>query len=93
MVRRQKAVTEKNALKKMLQQSEFRYVSSVSLQWVLFGSGGHKEMPQDGQLKGFDRCTGVLSKQMKCLGSTFWFHHLATFRPMHVHQCNFRYDF
>jgi hypothetical protein len=87
---RQRAVTEQNSLKNMLLQSQFRYVSSVSMQWVLFGSGGHKEMPQEGQLKGFDKCTGVLSKQMKCLGSTFWFHPHATFRPTHVHQCNFR---
>ena len=60
------------------------------MQWVLFGSGGHKEMPVEGQLKGFNKCTGVLSKQMKCLGSSFWFNHHLTFRPTHVHQCNFR---
>jgi hypothetical protein len=61
------------------------------MQWVLFGSAGHKSRPTEGQLKGFDRCTGVLAKQMKCLGSSFWFHPHATFRPMHVHQCSFRF--
>lgn len=88
-VRRQQAVTEPDALKVVLRKS-FRYVASVSMQWVLFGSGGHKDRPAEGQLKGFNQCTGVLSKQMKCLGSSFWFHYRATFRPTHVHQCTFR---
>ena len=87
---RQKAVTERNALKSLLRKS-FRYTAAVSMQWVLFGAGGHKAPPAEGQLKGFNKCTGVLSKQMKCLGNSYWFHNKATFRPMHVHQCNFRF--
>ena len=86
---RQKAVTDRGALKAALRKS-FRYTAAVSMQWVLFGSGGHKSRPAEGQLAGFNRCTGILSKQMKCLGSSYWFHPKATFRPMHVHQCNFR---
>lgn len=84
-------MTEKDSLKQMLAQGHFQYSAAISMQWVLFGSAGHKEMPAEGQLKGFNKCTGKLSKQMKCLGSTFWFHHHATFRPTHVHQCNFQY--
>jgi hypothetical protein len=84
-----KSVTERNALKHVLRQS-FRYTAAVSMQWVLFGSGGHRDRPTEGQLKGFNKCNGILSKQMKCLGSSFWFHYHATFRPTHVHQCNFR---
>lgn len=60
------------------------------MQWVLFGSSGHKDMPAEGQMKSFNKCTGVLSKQMKCLGNSYWFHYHSTFRPTHVHQCNFR---
>lgn len=60
------------------------------MQWVLFGSSGHKGMPAEGQMKSFNKCTGVLSKQMKCLGNSYWFHYHSTFRPTHVHQCNFR---
>lgn len=83
-------MTERDALKKVLRRS-FRYTAAVSLQWVLFGSGGHRERPQEGQVGGFQRCTGLLSKQMKCLGNSYWFHYKATFRPMHVHQCSFRF--
>lgn len=86
---RQKSVVERNALKEMLRRS-FRYTSAVSMQWVLFGSGGHKDPPEEGQLAGFQRCTGVLSKQMKCLGNTFWLYRNLTFRPLHVHQCTLR---
>jgi Glycosyltransferase family 92 len=86
---RNQAITEKDSLKTVLHNS-FRYTAAVSMQWVLFGSAMHKEMPEEGQLAGFNRCTGLLSKQMKCLGNTYWFHHQATFRPTHVHQCNFR---
>ena len=60
------------------------------MQWVLFGAAGNKDRPAAGQLAGFNRCTGVLSKQMKCLGSAFWLHETRTFRPTHVHQCTFR---
>lgn len=87
---RNRAVTEKNSLKSVLHNS-FRYTAAVSMQWVLFGSAGHKDMPPEGQLKAFNKCTGLLSKQMKCLGNTYWFHYHSTFRPTHVHQCNFRY--
>jgi hypothetical protein len=87
---RKKSVTERGALKALLRRS-FRYTAAVSMQWVLFGSAGHKERPKEGQLAGFNRCTGVLSKQMKCLGNSYWFHQKATFRPTHVHQCNFRF--
>lgn len=82
-------MVERNALKEMLRAS-FRYTSAVSMQWVLFGSGGHKDPPKEGQLAGFQRCTGVLSKQMKCLGNAFWLFKDMTFRPTHVHQCTLR---
>ena len=87
---RQKSVARRGALKAVLRRS-FRYTSSVSMQWVLFGASGHKAPPAEGQLRGFHRCTGCLAKQMKCLGSAFWFHPRLTFRPTHVHQCNFRF--
>lgn len=80
---------ERDALKEMLRAS-FRYTSAVSMQWVLFGSGGHKDPPKEGQLAGFQRCTGILSKQMKCLGNAFWLYKDMTFRPTHVHQCTLR---
>lgn len=86
---RKRSVIERNALKNLLRRS-FRYTAAVSMQWVLFGSAGHKQRPAEGQLAGFNRCTGVLSKQMKCLGNSYWFHENRTFRPTHVHQCNFR---
>ena len=86
---RQKALTQQGALKRVLRRS-FRYNAAVSMQWMLFGSGGHKEPPPEGQLKGFQHCTGDLTRQMKCLGSSYWFHSDATFRATHVHQCNFR---
>ena len=82
-------MTEKDSLKGVLHNS-FRYTAALSMQWVLFGSAGHKHMPEEGQLKAFNKCTGLLSKQMKCLGNTYWFHYHSTFRPTHVHQCNFR---
>lgn len=86
---RGKAVAEQGALKAVLRRS-FRYTAAVSLQWVLFGSGGHKERPPGGQLRGFQRCTGVLSKQMKCLGSSFWLHQTAAFLPKRTQQCTLR---
>ena len=88
-LRRQNAVTERGALRKVLRRS-FRFTAAVSLQWVLFGSSGHRQRPAEGQLGGFRRCTGVLSKQMKCLGNAFWLRAPDTFRPTHVHQCTFR---
>eukprot|EP00892_Ulva_mutabilis_P003770 jgi/Ulvmu1/1765/UM118_0004.1 len=90
VLKKQKAVVERDALKEVLRAS-FRYTSAVSMQWVLFGSSGHKDPPKEGQLAGFDRCTGVLSNQMKCLGNTFWLYNNLTFRPLHVHQCTLRY--
>eukprot|EP00892_Ulva_mutabilis_P003507 jgi/Ulvmu1/1528/UM011_0258.1 len=90
ILKKQQAVVERGALKEML-RAGFRYTSAVSMQWVLFGSGGHKDPPKEGQLAGFQRCTGVLSKQMKCLGNAFWLYKNMTFRPTHVHQCTLRY--
>eukprot|EP00892_Ulva_mutabilis_P002020 jgi/Ulvmu1/11819/UM080_0030.1 len=89
VLNKQQSVTRQGALKEVLRRS-FRYNAAVSMQWVLFGSGGHKAPPPEGQLQGFRRCTGDLTRQMKCLGSSYWFHNVATFRPTHVHQCNFR---
>ena len=86
---RGRAVPEQGALKEVLRRS-FRYTAAVSLQWVLFGSGGHRDRPAGGQLASFDRCTGTLSKQMKCLGSAYWFHKTATFRPKRTQQCTMR---
>ena len=80
---RQQAVTDRFALRTALKQS-FRFAGSISMQWLLFGSGGHKERPKYGQMAGFDRCNGVLSKQMKCLGNTHYLHPAASFRELEV---------
>ena len=86
---RGQADTQANSLRRLL-RDRFRYNAAVSLQWVLFGSSGYKDPPPLGQLDGFRRCTGVLSKQMKCIGNTYWFNHVNTFIPEAVHQCSFR---
>lgn len=83
------ADSEQGALKRVL-RDRFRYNAAVSLQWVLFGSSGHKEPPPNGQLDGFRKCTGDLSKQMKCIGNTYWLNHIRTFAKDMVHQCSFR---
>ena len=82
-----KADTQQGALKRALRRS-FRFAGSVSMQWLLFGSGGHKTRPEHGQLAGFDRCNGVLSKQMKCLGNSHFLHQDAAFRPFQVRPCS-----
>lgn len=79
----------KGALKQLLRE-RYRYNSAISMQWILFGSAKHQERPAQGQLAGFDRCTGQLSKQMKCLGNTYWLHGDSIFRPTHVHQCTLK---
>eukprot|EP00892_Ulva_mutabilis_P002009 jgi/Ulvmu1/11809/UM080_0020.1 len=89
VLNKEQADTGQGALKRLL-RDRFRYNAAVSLQWVLFGSSGHKDPPPLGQLEGFQRCTGTLSKQMKCLGNTYWFNHIKTFVPEAVHQCSFR---
>lgn len=86
---RGRAVTERGALKTALRRS-FRYTAAVSMQSVLFGSGGHETQPPSGQLAGFQRCTGVLSQQMKCLGNSYWFHKAATFLRKRTQQCTIR---
>ena len=82
----QQSDPEPNSLKEVL-KSRFRYTGAVSLQWVLFGSAGHIQKPVDGQLASYDRCTGMLSKQMKCIGNLYWTYPDVIFRPLHVHQC------
>ena len=82
-------MTDRFALRTALRNS-FRFTASISMQWLLFGSGGHKTRPAEGQMGGFDRCNGVLSKQMKCLGNTHWLHEFDVFRAFEVRQssCN-----
>lgn len=86
---RGEAVTDRDALKTALRRS-FRYTAAVSMQSVLFGSGGHTTRPPGGQLAGFQRCTGVLSQQMRCLGSSYWLHDAASFLPKRTQQCTLR---
>jgi len=59
----------------------------VSVQWILFGSAGLNEKPAAGQLASFDRCRPLLTKQMKCVGNTYWLHPTETFKPHDVHAC------
>lgn len=68
----------------------FRYNAVVSMQWLLFGSNGHTVPPPEGQLEGFQRCTGSPSRQMKCLANTYWFHTAGVFQQNQVHQSFFR---
>lgn len=72
----------------------FRYNAAVSLQWVLFGSNEHVTRPEGGQLRGYSRCTGVLSREMKCIANAYWLTPDQAFdtgpgrTDNHVHQCN-----
>lgn len=86
---REKADRRPGALKKLM-GSYFRYNAVVSMQWLLFGSNGHKTPPEEGQLEGFQRCTGVPSRQMKCFANTYWFHQSGVFKTNQVHQSVFR---
>lgn len=87
---RQKAVDKAGALRGVL-QTRFKSAAAVSLQWIMFGTARQETRPQAGQLAGFDRCTGFLSKQMKCIGNVQWLQERTVFRPGHVHQCTFKY--
>eukprot|EP00892_Ulva_mutabilis_P002017 jgi/Ulvmu1/11816/UM080_0027.1 len=89
VLNKQEAVTEQGSLKELM-WTYFRYNAVVSLQWLLFGSNGHKEPPAEGQLEGFRRCSGVPSRQMKCVANTYWFHSSGTFQWNQVHQSIFR---
>lgn len=86
---REKADRRPGALKKLV-GSYFRYNAVVAMQWLLFGSNGHKTPPEEGQLEGFTRCTGVPSRQMKCFANTYWFHPSGVFKTNQVHQSVFR---
>lgn len=79
----------KGALKQLL-RDRFRYNAAVSMQWILFGSAKQQQHPAEGQLAGFNRCTGQLSKQMKCMGNSYWLQDKIVFRPTHVHQCTLK---
>ena len=68
-----------------------RNAAGLSLQWLLFGSSGHKRRPEPGgPLRHYSTCTGELAYQMKCMASTF---HLCD-TPMlgdTVHDCAYKY--
>jgi hypothetical protein len=67
-----------------------RHVAGLSLQWVLFGSSGHKRRPAPGgPLRHYNKCTGELAYQMKCMASTF---HLCSTAMLGdtVHDCAYR---
>jgi hypothetical protein len=61
---------------------------------VLVGSNQHKQRPEEGQLRGYTRCNGILSREMKCMGNAYWLHPEQVFKTgpgrldNHVHECN-----
>lgn len=88
---REEADTRQGALKKLMGRY-FRYNAVVSMQWLLFGSNGHHTAPVEGQLQGFQRCTGVPSREMKCFANSYWFQPAphSVFKANQVHQSVFR---
>lgn len=77
-------------LKKHLQTR--RGAAGLTLQWVMFGSGGHRDRPQPGgPLRHFDECSDKLSFEMKCLAAS---HHLCDvpfIKPTFLHACGYKY--
>ena len=84
-------MAERGALKRVLRR-QFRYSGAVAMQWILFGTSGHPKPPAEGALRGFHRCTGVLSAWLKCLGGSAWLHPAGALRPWEVHNCALRRD-
>ena len=51
---------------------DFKGNAGISLQWIMFSSGGHVERPvPGGPLRHFSHCSGRLSPHQKCLMNSY----------------------
>lgn len=70
----------------------FKGNAGLSMQWVLFGSSGHKKRPTPGgPLAHYHKCTGHLSFQMKCMANMYHAtHHMMVGNT--VHDCTYKLE-
>jgi hypothetical protein len=90
---RKQAAAEPN-LKATL--ARFKGNAGISLQWIMFGSGGHVQRPKlGGPLQHYTRCSGQLSQHQKCLMNSYFAPSGdAPVMPndLGVHACSYRCD-
>ena len=67
-----------------------RGAAGLSLQWVLFGSSGHRDRPAGGPLRHFNKCSNQLSYQMKCMASSHHLHEHPFIAPLVLHSCCYK---
>ena len=69
-----------------------RGAAGLTLQWVMFGSSGHRDRPQPGgPLRHFDKCSNQLSFEMKCFAASYHLCDVPFTKPTFLHACAYKY--
>lgn len=69
---------------------QHRGAAGLTLQWVVFGSSGHRERPPGGPLRHFSTCSNELSYQMKCLAASYHLSAHPFTAPIMLHACCYK---